>query len=168
MKKTNWVIWLTGLPGSGKTTIANALHEKLDNAFILDGDVVRNGLCSDLGFSPKDRLENVRRITEVAKLLQQAGVTVIVALISPYRGSREQARRTIGKGFLEVFVDASLEVCEERDPKGLYKKARSGELPNFTGIDAPYETPDAPDLTVYTDEVELSQCVDRILVSIGR
>tara|TARA_B100001769_G_scaffold270751_1_gene262455 strand:- start:926 stop:1876 length:951 start_codon:yes stop_codon:yes gene_type:complete len=146
LKQKSPVIWLTGLSGSGKSTIANELAIKLQKegklAYILDGDNMRMGLNKDLGFSDNDRKENIRRIAEVAKLLSDAGIIVITAFISPFRKEREEAKNIIGKdNFKEVFIEASLDVCERRDPKGLYKKARSGEIPMFTGIDSPYEEP---------------------------
>ena len=139
------VLWFTGLSGSGKSTIANALDEVLNGrnlkTYILDGDNIRMGLNRDLGFSPEDRKENIRRISEVAKLFADSGTIVLTAFISPYREDRDLAREFIGEDFVEVFVDTPLDVCESRDPKGLYKKARAGEIKGFTGIDAPYEEP---------------------------
>ena len=151
------VLWFTGLSGSGKSTLANAtekiLHDMGMNTYILDGDNVRMGLNKDLGFSPEDRTENIRRITEVSKLFVDAGSLVLTAFISPYREDREKARNIIGEtDFIEIFVRADLSVCESRDPKGLYKKARSGEIKGFTGIDAPYEDPLNPELIVDTDK----------------
>ena len=156
LKQKSPVIWLTGLSGSGKSTIANELAIKLQQegklAYILDGDNVRMGLNKDLGFSDYDRKENIRRIAEVAKLLSDAGVIVITAFISPFREEREKAKEIIGRGnFIEVFVRTSLETCEKRDPKGLYKKARAGEIPMFTGIDSPYEEPLNYDIMVSGD-----------------
>jgi bifunctional enzyme CysN/CysC len=148
-------VWLTGLSGSGKSTVAGELTRLLVEqgiaTYTLDGDNVRHGLNGDLGFSAADRAENVRRIAEVARLAADAGLVVLVPVISPYRADREHARRLHEAAdlvFLEVFVDASLAVCEERDPKGLYAKARAGELPGFTGVDDPYEAPEHPDLVV--------------------
>lgn len=139
------VLWFTGLSGSGKSTIANALDEVLNGrnlkTYILDGDNIRMGLNGDLSFSPEDRKENIRRISEVAKLFADSGTIVLTAFISPYREDRDLAREVIGEDFIEVFVDTPLDVCESRDPKGLYKKARAGEIKGFTGIDAPYEEP---------------------------
>ncbi|WP_105738694.1 adenylyl-sulfate kinase [Cronobacter dublinensis] len=145
------VLWFTGLSGSGKSTVAGALEEALHqlgvSTYLLDGDNVRHGLCSDLGFSDDDRKENIRRVGEVAKLMVDAGLVVLTAFISPHRAERQMVREQLGAGrFIEVFVDTPLEVCEARDPKGLYKKARAGELRNFTGIDAMYEAPQAPEI----------------------
>ena len=148
------VVWLTGLSGSGKSTIANALEKQLHargcHTYLLDGDNVRHGLNRDLGFTEADRVENIRRVTEVAALMADAGLIVIASFISPFASERRAAREIIGDGFLEVFVDAPLSVVEARDPKGLYKKARAGELKNFTGIDSPYEAPEAPDVRIDT------------------
>lgn len=146
-----FVLWFTGLSGCGKSSAASILEQRLldmgKHAYTLDGDNVRHGLCKDLGFVTGDRIENMRRITEVAKLLVDAGLIVLVSLISPFRDERERARRAFEKGeFLEVFVDTPLEICEKRDIKGLYAKARAGVIRNFTGIDSPYETPEAPDI----------------------
>ena len=148
-------VWLTGLSGSGKSTVANllekALWERNVRAFVLDGDNVRHGLNKDLGFSPEDRTENIRRIGEVAALFTQAGVINVTAFISPYRADRDIVREIMDGGdFIEVFVDCELEECEKRDPKGLYKKARAGEIPEFTGISAPYEAPEKPELHINT------------------
>jgi adenylylsulfate kinase len=161
-------LWFTGLSGSGKSTLARAVEERLIErrvlAYVLDGDNVRHGLCADLGFSAEDRIENIRRIGEVAKLMNDSGVVVLTAFISPYRADRARVRALLPEGeFVEVFVDCPLEICEQRDPKGLYRKARSGALPEFTGVSAPYEPPDAPDLRVATGTRPLSDCVDDIL-----
>ena len=147
------VIWLTGLSGSGKSSIANAmevaLHANGYRTYILDGDNVRGGLSRDLGFSDADRVENIRRITEVSRLMMDAGLIVMTAFISPFRHEREMARNLVGREhFVEVYVSTPLEVCEERDVKGLYKKARAGQLPNMTGIDSAYEAPLSPDVVV--------------------
>lgn len=163
-----FTIWLTGLSGSGKSTVAVALEERLHRmgcrTYRLDGDNVRTGLNRDLAFSPEDRIENIRRIGEVAKLFRDAGVINLVAFISPYRRDREMARAlSAGGDFIEVFVDASLAVCEQRDPKGLYKMARAGSIPNFTGISAPYEAPEQPEIHLHTDNCSLDACVDRIV-----
>jgi bifunctional enzyme CysN/CysC len=144
------VIWFTGLSGSGKSTLANALEKELHaqgkRTYILDGDNVRQGLNKDLGFTDADRVENIRRVAEVAKLMMDAGLIVMTAFISPFRAERQMARELIGaEHFIEVFVDTPLVVCEQRDPKGLYKKARSGQLPNMTGINSPYEPPLRPE-----------------------
>jgi adenylyl-sulfate kinase len=162
------VIWLTGLSGAGKSTIAKELHCRLTIAgkksFILDGDIMRAGLCSDLDFSAEDRKENVRRITEVAKLFAQAGMFCIVALISPYRMDRDSARKIIGSDrFVEVFVNASIEVCERRDPKGLYAKARAGTIKDFTGVSAPYEAPLAPEVEILSGNLNLEDSVAKVL-----
>ncbi|MDI9223764.1 adenylyl-sulfate kinase [Pantoea sp. EA-12] len=145
------VLWFTGLSGSGKSTVAGALEQALHrvgvSTYLLDGDNVRHGLCRDLGFSDDDRKENIRRVGEVAKLMVDAGLVVLTAFISPHRAERQMVRELLGAGqFVEVFVDTPLAVCEARDPKGLYKKARAGELRNFTGIDSVYEAPDAPEI----------------------
>jgi adenylylsulfate kinase len=145
------VLWFTGLSGSGKSTVAGAVEEALHQAgvssYLLDGDNVRHGLCNDLGFSDADRKENIRRVGEVAKLMVDAGLVVLTAFISPHRAERQMVRDTLDDGqFIEVFVDTPLAICEARDPKGLYKKARAGELRNFTGIDAVYEAPEQADI----------------------
>jgi bifunctional enzyme CysN/CysC len=149
------VLWLTGLSGSGKSTIANLVEQALNadnkHTYILDGDNVRHGLSSDLGFAPEDRIENIRRVSEVARLMVDAGLIIIVCLISPFQSERERARRIIGDGeFVEVFIDTPLEECERRDPKGLYRRARAGEIRSMTGIDAPYEAPDQAELHIKT------------------
>lgn len=145
------VLWFTGLSGSGKSTVAGALEQALHqlgvSTYLLDGDNVRHGLCRDLGFSDADRKENIRRVGEVAKLMVDAGLIVLSAFISPHREERQMVRDMIGEGrFIEIFVDTPLAICEARDPKGLYKKARAGELRNFTGIDAVYEAPERPEI----------------------
>jgi bifunctional enzyme CysN/CysC len=165
-------LWLTGLPASGKSTIANLLEKRMFAAgrhtYTLDGDNIRHGLNRDLGFSAADRVENIRRITEVARLLVEAGLIVIVSCISPFRAEREIARSLFEPGeFLEIFVDTPLDECERRDPKGLYAKARSGELPNFTGIDSSYERPDSPEIRLDTIVNSPDECVDRILTVLG-
>jgi len=164
------VVWLTGLSGSGKSTIAQALERELFiramHPYVLDGDNVRHGLNSNLGFAPEDRVENIRRVSEVAKLMADAGNVVITAFISPYRADRQRARAIAMEGnaeFIEVFVDAPLEVCEERDPKNLYKKARAGQIREFTGIDAPYESPVDPEIVVQTNQQSVEESVASIL-----
>src|SRR6266404_1537785 len=164
------VIWLTGLSGAGKSTIAQSLERDLFHrgmhTYVLDGDNIRHGLTSNLGFSPDDRMENIRRVSEVAKLMADAGTVVITAFISPYRMDRRRAREIALEGnaeFIEVFVDAPLEVCEARDPKNLYKKARAGEILEFTGIDAPYEAPEDPEIAVHTDKQTVDESVATIL-----
>ena len=164
------VVWLTGLSGAGKSTIAQALERELFHramhTYVLDGDNIRHGLNSNLGFSPDDRVENIRRVSEVAKLMSDAGTVVITAFISPYRMDRRRAREIALEGntkFVEVFVDAPLEVCETRDPKNLYKKARAGEIRDFTGIDAPYEAPEDPEIVVHTDQQSVDESVAAIL-----
>jgi len=157
------VAWFTGLSGSGKSTVARATEELLTKSgrfvYVLDGDNVRHGLCSDLGFSDDDRTENIRRIGHVAAILADAGAIVLTAFISPFRADRAQVREVVGDNdFLEVFVDAPLNVCESRDPKGLYKKARSGEIPEFTGISSPYEQPEQPALQLPTGQLSLDEC----------
>jgi adenylyl-sulfate kinase len=161
-------IWLTGLSGAGKSTIGCALEHRLLNcghtAFVLDGDNVRHGLNRDLGFSPQDRAENIRRIAEVARLMNDAGLIVITAFISPYREDREMARSIIGAAdFLEVHVNTSIEVCEGRDPKGFYRLARKGEIASFTGISAPYEPPLSPVCSLDTAVNSVDACVDMLI-----
>jgi adenylylsulfate kinase len=166
-------IWMTGLSGSGKSTLAVALEKKLWDrgvrAYVLDGDNIRHGLNKDLGFSPKDRTENIRRIGEVAKLFTDASVINITAFISPYRADRDSVRALMADGdFLEVLVDCPVEVCERRDVKGLYKKARAGEIPEFTGISAPYEAPLDPELTLRTDRHSEEECLSQLLQYLER
>jgi adenylyl-sulfate kinase len=171
-------VWLTGLSGSGKSTIAQFLEAKLvalgKKAYILDGDNIRHGLNSDLGFKPEDRKENIRRIAEVAALMNDAGIIVITAFISPYREDREDARSIInqranegGSRFVEVFVDTPLEICEQRDPKGLYKKARAGEISQFTGLTAPYEAPEKPEIVINTTDSTVEDCADTLIDELG-
>ncbi|ERO63485.1 adenylyl-sulfate kinase [Pseudomonas piscis] len=162
------VIWFTGLSGSGKSTIANTLEQELHaqgkRTYILDGDNVRQGLNKDLGFTDADRVENIRRVAEVAKLMMDAGLIVMTAFISPFRAEREMARQLIGEeNFIEVFVDTPLEVCEQRDPKGLYKKARSGLLPNMTGISSPYQAPEEPTLKLDTSHFDVETTIQQLL-----
>ena len=162
------VIWFTGLSGSGKSTLAheveNVLYQRGHLTYVLDGDNIRHGLNKNLGFSPEDRTENIRRIGEVAKLFVDAGVIVMTAFISPYRADRDNARVLIDGGrFVEVFVDCALEVCEERDMKGLYKRARAGEIKEFTGISAPYESPIRPEVTLNTDTQSVVESTQLVL-----
>ncbi len=162
------ILWFTGLPSSGKSTIAHKLEEELNkrgiHTYVLDGDNVRRGLNSDLGFSPEDRRENIRRIGEVAKLFVDAGLIVMAAFISPYRESRRFVRNLVEPGeFIEIYVKCPLEVCEARDVKGLYKKARRGEIKDFTGISAPYEEPENPEIVVETDKESVEESVEKIL-----
>jgi len=162
------VLWYTGLSGSGKSTIANAVEAKLfelgKHTYTLDGDNVRHGLNGDLTFSDKDRVENIRRIGEVSKLFVDAGIIVSTAFISPFKSDRQQARDLLGDGeFIEVFIDTPIEVCEQRDPKGLYKKARAGEIKNFTGIDSSYEAPEGPEVHVKTAEQTIEESVEQII-----
>ena len=162
------VLWLTGLSGSGKSTIANALEKQLyaegKKTYVLDGDNIRHGLNKDLGFTDKDRVENIRRVAEVAKLMCDAGLIVITAFISPFRAEREMARSLFQSGeYKEIFISTPLKIAEQRDPKGLYKKARSGEIPNFTGINSPYEKPIKPELTIDTSKTSVAQSVKKIL-----
>ena len=164
----SFVLWFTGLSGSGKSTLANAIEKQLfdagNNVIVLDGDNIRHGLCSDLGFSEEDRRENMRRIGEVAKLFIEAGTIVLAAFISPHREDREQVRSRLPHGdFYEVYCQCDLEVCEERDPKGLYARARNGEIDNFTGISAPYEEPIKPDMVINTNTLSVDEEVSLIL-----
>jgi adenylyl-sulfate kinase len=168
-------LWLTGLSGSGKSTIAHALERELISqrraTYVVDGDNLRFGLNSDLGFSPEDRSENIRRVGEVARLIADAGVVALVPVISPYARDRHQARLAhdaAGVGFLEVFVDAPLEVCERRDPKGLYRRARRGEISQMTGVDDPYEAPEHPDLVIPSAHIRVEEAVERILEALSR
>jgi adenylylsulfate kinase len=162
------VLWFTGLSGSGKSTIGHCVEEELHRlgcrTIVLDGDNVRHGLCGDLGFSEDDRHENIRRIGEVSRLFVEAGVIVLTAFISPFRADRERARRIVGTDdFIEIFCRCPLEICEQRDVKGLYARARAGEIKDFTGISSPYEAPLAPDLVVDTGRECLDACVGRVL-----
>ena len=162
------VLWFTGLSGSGKSTLANALNEALHikglSTFLLDGDNIRHGLCKDLGFSDKDREENIRRIGEVANLFMNAGIIAITAFVSPFREDRQKVRKIIGnKDFIEIYCAADLEVCERRDTKGLYKKARQGKIKDFTGISSPYEIPVNPELIVETGSKDLANSVKQII-----
>ena len=167
-KQTGTIVWFTGLSGSGKTTLSITLENKLfqQNALValLDGDVVREGLNKDLGFSAEDRKENIRRIGEVAQLLANQAIVMIVAFISPFREDRDWVRHSMGTGrFIEVFVDCPLSICEKRDTKGLYKKARNGEIEDFTGISSPYERPLNPEVHLKTSEQSVEECVETIL-----
>jgi adenylylsulfate kinase len=162
------VLWFTGLSGAGKSTLAHAVEEQLHQldcrTFVLDGDNVRHGLSSNLGFSEDDRKENIRRIGEVAKLMMEAGVIAMTAFISPFRADREAVRNLMPHGdFFDVYCKAALETCEARDVKGLYKKARAGEIKNYTGIDSPYEAPEKPELVVDTDALSIEQSVSEVL-----
>lgn len=162
------VLWFTGLSGSGKSTVARAVEARITErehiCYVLDGDNVRHGLNRDLGFSPADREENIRRIGEVATLFCDAGLITLVSFISPYRKDRDQARSRVPAGrFIEVHIDAPLAVCEERDPKGLYKRARAGEISDFTGIDAPYEAPENPEITVNTADDDINTCAMKVV-----
>lgn len=167
-KQKACVLWFTGLSGAGKSTVAGAveqrLHEMNAHTYLLDGDNVRHGLCGDLGFSDEDRKENIRRVGEVAKLMVDAGLLVLTAFISPHRAERQLVRDLLPEAeFIEVFVDVPLDICEQRDPKGLYKKARAGEIKNFTGIDSVYEAPQSPEIRVENGEQPLSVAVDQII-----
>jgi adenylylsulfate kinase len=162
------VLWFTGLSGSGKSTIGHRVERMLVErgafAYVLDGDNVRHGLNSDLGFAPEDRVENIRRIGEVARLFADAGGLVLSAFISPYRADRDRVRALMGPGeFIEVFVDTPLEICEARDPKGLYKKARAGEISNFTGLDAPYEVPENPEVHLETANLSVDEAAAQVI-----
>jgi adenylylsulfate kinase len=159
---------MTGLSGAGKSTIAMALERRLFDdgrqVYVLDGDIIRTGLCQDLGFSPEDRTENIRRIGEVARIMANSGLYVIVAFISPFRVDRDKVRDAMPEGcFIEVYVNASLEVCQKRDTKGLYARAISGEIADFTGISSPYEPPVSPEVELNTDRLSETEAVDRIL-----
>jgi len=165
------LLWFTGLSGSGKSTIANAVEAKLFefgcHSYLLDGDNVRHGLCKDLGFSDEDRIENIRRVGEVAKLMVDSGLIVISAFISPFRSDRALVRELLEEGrFIEVFIDTPLEVCEQRDPKKLYEKARKGLIKNFTGIDSEYEVPKHPEIHIKTDEASVDACAGQVLVEL--
>ena len=172
-KHNSFLVWFTGLSGSGKSTLANALEVKLHKAGIktysLDGDNIRKGINRDLTFSPEDRTENIRRIAEIANLFVDAGVVVLGAFVSPYKKDRENIENIVGNdSFVEIFINTSLEECERRDVKGLYEKARKGEIKNFTGINAPYEAPDNPDIEVITDNLTIEQSIDIIMKEINQ
>ena len=165
------VLWFTGLSGAGKSTIAGALEQRLAqlgyHTYLLDGDNVRHGLCSDLGFSEQDRRENIRRIGDLAKLMADAGLIVLSAFISPHRAERQLVRDMLPQGeFIEVFVNTKLDVCEQRDPKGLYKKARAGEISNFTGIDSEYESPQNPEIDLAAGEKSIDELVEICLTAL--
>ena len=167
LNQNSFLLWFTGLSGSGKSTIANALEHKLHNegykTYALDGDNIRKGINSDLTFSPEDRKENIRRIAEVSNLMVEAGVVVLAAFVSPYKKDRENIAQIVGNdNFVEIFVNTSIEECERRDVKGLYKKARAGEIKDFTGVNAPYEAPDDPDIEIITDGLSIEECVSKI------
>lgn len=167
------IIWFTGLSGAGKSTLAHAVEEHLHQmgcrTFVLDGDNVRHGLCGDLEFSAADRVENIRRVGEVAKLFMEAGVIVLTAFISPFREDRNKVRAMVQPGeFVEIYCQCPVEVCEQRDTKGLYKKARAGEIGQFTGISSPYEAPDMPELAVNTSERSLQDCVQQVAAEVLR
>ncbi|MCO4850889.1 adenylyl-sulfate kinase [Bacillus vallismortis] len=172
-KHQSSILWLTGLSGSGKSTIANAaareLFEQGYQVIVLDGDNIRHGLNKDLGFSDEDRKENIRRIGEVAKLFVQQGTIVITAFISPFREDREQVRQLVEAGeFNEVYIKCDLDICEQRDPKGLYKKARNGDIPFFTGIDSPYEEPEAPELVLDSGQHDREACKNQLIEFVER
>ncbi|PLX63023.1 adenylyl-sulfate kinase [Sedimenticola selenatireducens] len=167
------ILWFTGLSGAGKSTIAHALEESLHkvgaNTYVLDGDNVRHGLCGDLGFSDTDRNENIRRVGEVSKLFIDAGVIALSAFISPFRADRQRSRDLVDEGdFIEIHVKCPLEVCETRDPKGLYKKARAGLIKGYTGISSPYEEPEKPEIVIDTSEKNIDQCVEIIIEYLTR
>lgn len=167
------ILWFTGLSGSGKSTLASALEHRLHqegiNTYILDGDNIRNGLNKGLTFSDGDRQENIRRISEVAKLFVDAGIVVLTAFISPFKEDRAVARNLVDEGeFIEVFVDCPLEICEQRDVKGLYEKARKGEITKFTGIDSPFEAPETPEITVQTHKLSLEESVDKLFKFVSK
>ena len=166
------IVWFTGLSGSGKSTLAHAVEEYLYQhgcrTFVLDGDNVRHGLCGDLGFSTKDRQENIRRIGEVSKLFMEAGIIVLTAFISPYRADREHVRGMAQHGdFIEIFCDTPIDICESRDVKGLYKKARAGQILEFTGISSPYQAPENPELSLNTGTGSLELCVQQVIDEIA-
>tara|TARA_Y100001956_G_scaffold28766_1_gene28439 strand:- start:309 stop:905 length:597 start_codon:yes stop_codon:yes gene_type:complete len=162
------ILWFTGFSGSGKSTVAgaleSALHQQGVHTYLLDGDNVRHGLCKDLGFSDEDRVENIRRVGELSKLMVDAGLVVLTAFISPFQAERDMVRNLVGDGeFIEVFLDTPLDVCEQRDPKGLYKKARAGEIKHFTGIDSDYQMPVNPEIRIDTSANSLEQSVQQLV-----
>jgi len=167
-KHKSAILWFTGLSGSGKSTLAHAVEDYLHNTgistYVLDGDNVRQGLCGDLGFSDSDRVENIRRVGELAKLMTEAGIITLTAFISPFKSDRDAARKLVPQGdFLEIYCLCPIETCEQRDVKGLYKKARAGEIPFFTGIGSPYEAPECPDLVVNTHEQNLDESIRNVV-----
>lgn len=167
------ILWFTGFSGAGKSTLAHSveemLHQRSCRTFVLDGDNIRHGLCGDLGFSHKDRTENIRRIAEVAKLMRDAGVITLTAFISPFRSDREKVREQFSHGeFLEIYCQCPLDVCEQRDVKGIYKKARAGEVKEFTGISSPYEAPVNPELIVNTAEDRLEHCTEQVIALLSQ
>lgn len=166
-KHKSVILWFTGLSGAGKSTLAHAVEDNLHKleirTFVLDGDNIRRGLCKDIGFSNEDRTENIRRIGEVSKLLMDAGIITLTAFISPFRKDRQIVRDLVNKGdFIEIYCNADLAVCESRDTKGLYRKARAGQIPEFTGISSPYEKPEQPELVLETGNLGINECVDRV------
>jgi adenylylsulfate kinase len=172
-KHKSGLVWFTGLPAAGKSTIAHHLEKELFDrgirAYVLDGDNVRHGISANLGFSRQDRRENLRRIAEVAKLMVDAGLVVLAAFVSPYRQDRELVRQTVGpESFFEVYVKCSPEVCEKRDPKGLYRKARAGLIKDYTGVSAPYEEPQSPDIVIDTEQTDVETAVQRIMEFLDR
>lgn len=167
-KQRPCLLWFTGLSGSGKSTIAgaveSALAERFQHTYLMDGDNVRHRLCGDLGFSEKDRVENIRRVGEVAHLMVDAGLIVLTAFISPFKSNREMVRKMLAAGeFIEVHIDTPLHVCESRDPKGLYKKARAGEIKDFTGIDSPYEAPDEPEIRIINHNISVQDAAMQVI-----
>jgi len=167
------IIWFTGLSSSGKSTLAYALedilHKNMIRTYVLDGDNIRQGLCKDLGFSKSDRIENIRRIGEVSKLMMEAGSIVLTAFISPFKNDRKIVRELVLEGdFIEIFCAAPLKICELRDTKGLYKKARAGEIPEFTGVSSPYEKPDKPELILDTNTLSIEECLEEIISYISK
>ena len=167
------IIWFTGLSSSGKSTLAYALedilHKNMIRTYVLDGDNIRQGLCKDLGFSKSDRIENIRRIGEVSKLMMEAGSIVLTAFISPFKNDRKIVRELVLEGdFIEIFCAAPLKICESRDTKGLYKKARAGEIPEFTGVSSPYEKPDKPELILDTNTLSIEECLEEIISYISK
>ena len=167
-KHKSVILWFTGLSGAGKSTLAHAVEDHLHKlgirTFVLDGDNIRRGLCKDIGFSNEDRTENIRRIGEVSKLLMDAGIITLTAFISPFRKDRQIVRDLVNKGdFIEIYCNADLAVCESRDTKGLYRKARAGQIPEFTGISSPYEKPEQPELVLETGNLGINECVNQVI-----